>query len=120
MTFAGFSLDDRVALVTGAGQGLGLEIAKALAQAGAHVLVNGRDAEQLAQAVDPLTSAGGSATAIQFDITDEGGALEAFRDIREQYGRLDVLVNNVGNRDRRGLFEFDMDDVRRLGAEAGL
>ena len=114
MTFSGFSLDNKIALVTGAGRGLGLEIAKALAGAGAHVLVNGRGKEGLEQAVSDITSAGGSASSLLFDIADELAVSEVFQEIEVRYSQLDILVNNVGIRDRRSLFEFEMDDVHRL------
>jgi gluconate 5-dehydrogenase len=114
VTFSGFSLDNKIALVTGAGRGLGLEIAKALASAGAHVLVNGRGNEGLEQAVSDITSAGGAASPLAFDIADELAVREVFQEIEVRFSRLDILVNNVGIRDRRSLFEFEMDDVRRL------
>jgi gluconate 5-dehydrogenase len=114
MAFAGFSLEGRVALVTGAGRGLGLEISKGLAEAGAHVLLNGRQRQSLEQAAELIIAAGGPASPLPFDITDQEAAVAAFRTIQEEHGRLDILVNNVGNRDRRGLFDFDMEGVRQL------
>lgn len=114
MATAGFALDGKVALVTGAGRGLGLEIAKGLAQAGAHVLVNGRDLDSLEAVAGEIKAGGYSAAPLQFDITDHEASSRAFEVIREEHGRLDILVNNVGNRDRRGLFDFDMDGLRQL------
>ena len=76
VTSSPFSLDGKIALVTGAGRGLGLEIAKGLAVAGARVLVNGRNLAGLARAVKAITSAGGSAAPLQFDIADERSASE--------------------------------------------
>ena len=114
MTPPGFSLDGKIALVTGSGRGLGLEIAKALASAGALVLVNGRGGESLSRAVAAVTATGGSALALPLDIANETAVEEAFREIRRAHGRLDILVNNVGMRDRRGLFEFELEAVRRL------
>jgi len=67
----GFSLQGKIALVTGAGRGLGLEIAKALAGAGAFVFLNGRSRERLEHAVETVTSIGGSAAPLPFDVTDE-------------------------------------------------
>jgi gluconate 5-dehydrogenase len=110
----GFSLQGKIALVTGAGRGLGLEIAKALAGAGAFVLINGRSYERLERAVAAVTSIGGSALPLQFDVTDEAAVEKAVNGIRDKHARLDILVNNVGMRDRRGLFDFDMTAVRRL------
>jgi gluconate 5-dehydrogenase len=109
-----FSLVGRVALVTGAGRGLGFEIAKALALAGAHVIVNGRSAATLEQRLETITAAGGTGSAAAFDVTDEAAATRAIRNIADRHGRLDILVNNVGMRDRRGLFEFQTSEVRRL------
>ncbi len=109
-----FSLDGAVALVTGSGRGLGLAIAQGLAGAGALVLVNGRRLAGLESAVAQITAAGGRARALAFDITDETAVADALTAITAVEGRLDILVNNVGRRDRRPLFDFELDDVRRL------
>ncbi|MEQ9518093.1 MAG: SDR family oxidoreductase [Parvibaculum sp.] len=106
-----FSLSGKRALVTGATQGLGFEIAMALVNAGAHVLVNGRDAGRAQDAALRLASAG-SAEALAFDITDEGAVEAAFQTLSAD--GLDILVNNVGLRDRRPLDEHALDDVRRM------
>lgn len=119
MTSPGFMLDGKVALVTGGGRGLGYEIAKAFASAGASVLLNGRTHETLERAVTAILSNGDSAVALPFDVTDEIAVEEAFKQIRQRYGRLDILVNNVGVRDRRGLFAFELNAVRQL-VEANL
>jgi gluconate 5-dehydrogenase len=110
----GFSLEGKLALVTGAGRGLGLAIATALAQAGATVLLNGRTPETLTHAATTITAAGGSAAPLSFDVAEESAVTRAFTNIRDTHGRLDILVNNVGLRDRRALFEFDLAAVRRL------
>jgi gluconate 5-dehydrogenase len=106
-----FDLHGRVALVTGGGRGLGAEIVKGLAASGAHVLINGRQFHPLEQMVAEVQALGGTAEPLAFDITDEAAAAAAFAQIP---GRLDILVNNVGMRDRRGLHAFTMDDVRDL------
>jgi len=93
---------------------LGLESAKALAGAGAHVLINGRTQESLERAVAAVTAGGGAAAPLQFDITDTAAVNNAVSGIRARHGRLDILVNNVGLRDRRGLFDFELEAVRRL------
>lgn len=114
MALSRFSLDGKVALVTGARRGLGLEIAKLFAEVGERVIVNGRDLERLNQAVEVIESMGGSVSSLPFDVTDEIAVQNAFIEIREKHGGLDILVNNAGMRDRRGFFEFEMDAMRRL------
>ncbi len=114
MTLSKFSLDGKVALVTGARQGLGLEIAKLLVEAGGSVILNGRDLERLNQVIEVIESMGGSVSPLPFDVTDEVAVQDAFVAIQEKHGGLDILVNNVGMRDRRGFFEFEIDAVRRL------
>jgi gluconate 5-dehydrogenase len=109
-----FALDGKTALVTGASRGLGLAIARALAEAGAHVLLNGRKRETLETEVAAIRAMGGSAEALVFDITDGPQAAEAFARIEAEAQRLDILINNVGQRDRRTLFEFDLADLRQL------
>lgn len=101
-----FELTGKTALVTGAARGLGLEMAKALGVAGAHVFVNGRDQATLDQACSDHPNL----TPLAFDVTDEGAMTTALSQIE----CLDILVNNVGGRDRRDVDEFSLDDVRRL------
>jgi gluconate 5-dehydrogenase len=110
----GFSLAGKVALVTGATRGLGFEVAKALAAAGARVLVNGRYGRELEAAVATLAAEAGSASPLPFDVADEKVVARAFEEIRHEHGRLDVLVNNAAARERRGLFDLDLEAVRGL------
>ena len=109
-----FSLSGQHALVTGAGRGLGLEIAAVLARAGARVWLNGRTQAPLDAASQRIAGEGGHAMPLLFDVADEKAAAQAFAHIEAETGRLDILVNNVGLRDRRGLFDFDLDAVRLL------
>lgn len=110
MTQALFDLSGRAALVTGAGRGLGREIARALAGAGARVWLNGRDPAPLQALAAEIGAAGGRAEPLPFDVADEAAAAAAV----EELERLDILVNNVGQRDRRSLDDFDLPAVRRL------
>ena len=109
MKLPDFSLHGKIALVTGATRGLGLEIAKLLALSGAFVIINGRSDESLNNAVAIISSTGATVTPLKFDVASETDVQKAFSNIKEKYGHLDILVNNVGMRDRRGLFEFEID-----------
>ena len=109
-----FSLENRTAVITGSGRGLGFEIASAFAEAGAHVWLTGRNTETLEQAVDPLRTAGAKADYAAFDIADTTAGSALVRRIMDEFGHLDILVNNVGARDRRPLAEFSDEDVLEL------
>ncbi len=114
-TLQQFTLTGKIVLVTGAGRGLGFEIAKALAGAGGHVVLNGRDAARLDAAAARIeTSIGGSVETAAFDITDPEGLQAAFKAIAAKHGRLDVLVNNVGARNRKPLLDFSEGEIRGL------
>ncbi len=109
-----FDLTDKVALVTGAWRGLGLAIAKGLAQAGATVVLNGRRPAELAAAAKGLTEAGLHAATAVFDVTDAAAIKRGVDGIVESYGHLDIVVNNAGIQRRKPIVEFpkqDWDDV---------
>lgn len=110
MAATAFDLTGRVALVTGAGGGLGAAAATALAAAGATVLLVGRTAAPL----EALAARLPGAMALPLDITDEAACDAAFARIAEEYGGLDILVNNAGARDRRPFADFETDAARRL------
>ena len=109
-----FDLGDKVALVTGAGQGLGLEIAQALADAGAHVILNGRQEARLEAAETQIKESGGTASSLAFDIAEAGEIAAAFERIEAAFGGLDILVSNVGIRHRFPLAEITVDDFHRV------
>ena len=90
-----FSLKDKVALVTGASQGIGREIALALAEAGAKVVAAARNEEKLTALVNEIVNAGGEALAIKMDVADAEQIKSGFKQTLEKFGRLDILVNNA-------------------------
>ena len=105
-----FSLWGRVTLVTGATRGLGLEIARGMAAAGAVVGINGRNAERAREIAKAIPNA----FAAPLDITDLSAAAAAIDDVVARHGRLDCLVNNAAVRDRRPLHDIGAEDFRRL------
>jgi NAD(P)-dependent dehydrogenase (short-subunit alcohol dehydrogenase family) len=90
------SNNTRIALVTGANKGIGLEIARQLAQAGVAVIIGARDLERGSAAAAELTSAGLQATFVPIDLNEFESIAAAAETIRAQHGRLDILVNNAG------------------------
>src|SRR6201981_3520260 len=90
-----FSLRDKVALVTGASQGIGRDTALALAEAGAKVAVAARSEEKLSARVARIQAAGGCGFAVKMDVADAEQVKAGFKQVLEKFGRLDILVNNA-------------------------
>ncbi len=111
-----FSLDGRVALVTGASRGIGFAIAEALADSGARVLLNGRDRAMLMRKSDALRAKGVKAEVAAFDVTDGAAAAKAVADAADKFGRLDILVNNAGIQHRVPLTDWTDADIERVMA----
>jgi 3-oxoacyl-[acyl-carrier protein] reductase len=86
----------RVALITGANQGIGFTLARALAHDGFRVVVNGRRAEAVNEAVRKLRDGGADAIGIVADVSDESAVTRMFEETDARFGRLDVAVNNAG------------------------
>src|SRR6266849_109987 len=90
-----FSLRDKVAVVTGASQGIGRDTAQALAEAGAKVAVAARNEEKLAELVQEIIAKGGEAFAVKMDVADLDQIKSGFKSILEKFGKIDILVNNA-------------------------
>jgi len=101
-----FRLDQKVALVTGAATGIGASIAEALAQAGATVAVHGnrRPATETAEAI------GEKAAAFQADLSKTTGAEQLFAEVKDKFGRIDILINNAGTIIRHAAAEYPLED----------
>ena len=107
-----FSLEGKVALVTGAGRGIGQVIARDLARAGADIAIFSRSGA--ADTVKLIEAEGGKVLDIIADCTDEGQVKSGIGRIIETYGRLDVVVNNAGVCYHKDIFEASVDEFRRV------
>jgi gluconate 5-dehydrogenase len=101
-----FDLGGRIALVTGSTSGLGREIARGLAEAGASVVVNGRDPVRLAGTIEWLRDAGHAAHGHAFDVTSEPAVVDTVARIEREVGPIDILVNNAGIQRRAPLTDM--------------
>jgi gluconate 5-dehydrogenase len=109
-----FSLAGKRALITGSSQGIGFALARGMAEAGATIVLNGRDEAKLAQAADQLVQGGASVTQLAFDVTDHDGVRAAIDGFEADSGPIDVLVNNAGMQHRTPLEDFPAEAFERL------
>lgn len=108
-------LTNKVALVTGASKGIGAGIAKQLSEAGAKVVVNYASSKADAdKVVAEITSNGGTAIAIQGDVSKSKDVAQLFEETKKAFGSLDILVNNAGIYWTSSLEEFKEDDYRKM------
>ena len=105
-----FDLTDKVAFVTGGNGGIGFSIAKALGQAGAKIIVGGRNSSKTDKATKALVSLGISAIAIDIDVTQEESTNKAFVEISRNFEQLDILVNNAGIAIRKMPQEYTIEE----------
>jgi gluconate 5-dehydrogenase len=110
MSLDKFKLNGRRALITGSSQGIGLAIARGLAEAGAEVVLNGRDPAKLAAAARNLAEAGLKVSEAVFDVTDGAGVAASVADLVQKRGAIDILVNNAGIQRRAPLDQFSDED----------
>jgi len=107
-------LDDKVAVVTGAGRGLGQAAACALAEAGADVALLGRTERELEATADIIREMGRRAITVVTDVTNEDSVDAAAATVTEKFGRVDILVNNAGIASIGPLLEMTVADLRRV------
>lgn len=103
-----FDLSNRVAIVTGGNGGIGFGMARGLANAGAAVIVAGRNAEKNAAAVTGLEALGAKAIAVEVEITSEDSCRAMIGAAVERFGRLDILINNAGTNIRKPPQDYSM------------
>jgi 2-deoxy-D-gluconate 3-dehydrogenase len=109
-----FDLTGRVAIVTGGNGGIGLGMARGLAQAGAAVVVAGRNAAKSEAAVKELSALGAKAAAVEVDVVREASCRDLVKKTVDRFGRLDVLVNNAGTNIRKQPQEYTLDEYRTV------
>ncbi len=102
-----FSLEGRVALVTGGNSGIGREMALAMRDAGAKVAIGSRRTDRNAEVLEQL---GPDGAAFQLDVSDETSVEKTMKAIADRYGRLDILINNAGAVNRMSVFELERSD----------
>jgi gluconate 5-dehydrogenase len=109
-----FDLTGRLALITGSSQGIGLALAEGLADAGAKVVLNGRDKTKLADARAALAAKGHAVFESAFDVTDEVAVSDAVAAVERDHGPIAILVNNAGMQFRTALEDYPLEKWREL------
>jgi gluconate 5-dehydrogenase len=109
-----FALNGRRALITGSSQGIGFALAKGLAEAGAEIVLNGRDTGKLEASAKVLSEAGADVKTLAFDVTDHDGVRAAVDVFEADAGQIDILINNAGMQHRTELEDFPADAFERL------
>lgn len=109
-----FDLHGKIALITGSGRGIGLVLARGLAEAGARVIVNDMNGDAVAAAVETLSREGCAASGEVFDVTDKAAVSAGIDRIEKDVGPLDILVNNAGIHRRAPLAEMSEQDWRAV------
>jgi 2-deoxy-D-gluconate 3-dehydrogenase len=109
-----FDLGGKVAIVTGGNGGIGLGMARGLAEAGAALAVVGRNAEKSEQAVAEIKARGGKAIAVVADVTDKDAVSNMIARVKRELGRIDILVNNAGINIRKPPHALEFDEWERV------
>ena len=109
-----FDLTGKRALITGSSQGIGLALAEALASAGAHVILNGRDRAKCERVAAAFAARGETSSVRAFDVTDSHAIAAHIERIETELGAIDILVNNTGIQIRNAFADFPLVDFQRL------
>jgi gluconate 5-dehydrogenase len=109
-----FDLTGKTALVTGSSQGIGMALARGLSEAGASLVLNGRDSGKLAAAAGALRETGADVRELAFDVTDHDAVRQSIDDYESEQGAIDILVNNAGMQHRTPLEDFPADKFEAL------
>lgn len=109
-----FDLNGKVALITGASSGLGVEFAKVLSSKGANIALLARRKDKLEETKNMVEKNGVKAIAVSCDITDEKQIENAVKEVIKEFGRIDVLINNAGNCFVKSTIEMTMEDWKKV------
>lgn len=109
-----FSLEGRIALVTGGTYGIGMAMAKALGRAGAKIVFNARSKGQIDNAIDEYKSEGFDVLGYQCDVTKEDEVIRMISDISQKIGDIDILVNNAGIIKRIPALNMSVDEFKEV------
>jgi len=114
MSFPLFDLTGKTALITGSSQGIGLALARGLAEHGATIILNGRDEAKLDSAEKQLSADGFTVHSVAFDTTDHASVTAGVARIEDEIGAIDILINNAGMQHRSPLEDFPADKWQQL------
>jgi 2-deoxy-D-gluconate 3-dehydrogenase len=109
-----FDLSDKVAIVTGGNGGIGLGMAKGLAESGAKIAIIGRNTEKNANAVNEIKSLGATAIAIETDVRDSNAVTSMVKAVVAEWGRVDILINNAGINIRKRPEDLSEEEWRQV------
>ncbi|HEY5856326.1 MAG TPA: SDR family oxidoreductase [Aldersonia sp.] len=109
-----FRLDGKVVLITGASSGLGVEFARACAEAGADIVVAARRVDRLAQTVEMVEATGRAGLAVESDVSNPDDCRVAVAAAMDRFGRVDVLINNAGIEDHDPASRLPMESFQRV------